>query len=191
MTAKLRDLQLSVPEEWTCPTFIYASFNVCDCECGAPDPDCDTDPPLSVRFCNEGEICVEGICAIPFEWTCDSESFGSDDGCDCNCGVRDPDCFVNECGGNNPYLSLLFMFGFLALLVLFGYVIKRCSRKKDTVATGNVLVIDEEEVQRMESLEEAEYIGEDTSSTLPEAELATSNRSLRNIQVAAVATSSV
>jgi hypothetical protein len=29
---------------------------------------------------------------LPLEWTCKPEKYGSGDGCDCNCGVFDPDC---------------------------------------------------------------------------------------------------
>lgn len=28
----------------------------------------------------------------PEEWTCDEDFYGNDDGCDCGCGVLDPDC---------------------------------------------------------------------------------------------------
>jgi hypothetical protein len=29
---------------------------------------------------------------VPAGWTCDPEVYGTDDGCDCGCGVVDPDC---------------------------------------------------------------------------------------------------
>ena len=29
---------------------------------------------------------------VPDEWSCPAGYFGSDDGCDCGCGVADPDC---------------------------------------------------------------------------------------------------
>lgn len=29
---------------------------------------------------------------FPSDWTCDISFFNADDGCDCNCGVQDPDC---------------------------------------------------------------------------------------------------
>ena len=50
---------------------------------------------------------VPGIGCPPAGWTCDPESYGFDDGCDCGCGVFDPDClsqsatscsFCNEIG---------------------------------------------------------------------------------------------
>jgi len=30
--------------------------------------------------------------AVPESWTCNEDYFGSGDGCDCGCGLRDPDC---------------------------------------------------------------------------------------------------
>jgi hypothetical protein len=29
---------------------------------------------------------------VPPEWTCPDDFYGVDDGCDCGCGVIDPDC---------------------------------------------------------------------------------------------------
>ena len=29
---------------------------------------------------------------VPAEWTCDPAYYGANDGCDCGCGVQDPDC---------------------------------------------------------------------------------------------------
>jgi hypothetical protein len=34
--------------------------------------------------------------AIPDEWACDPFFYGNDDGCDCNCGVIDPDCYNDD-----------------------------------------------------------------------------------------------
>jgi hypothetical protein len=33
----------------------------------------------------------------PTGWTCDAAKFGTDDGCDCECGVVDPDCAPDAC----------------------------------------------------------------------------------------------
>jgi hypothetical protein len=30
-------------------------------------------------------------------WTCDVDSYGTDDGCDCGCGALDPDCAGQGC----------------------------------------------------------------------------------------------
>ncbi|HVY47992.1 MAG TPA: PPC domain-containing protein [Minicystis sp.] len=43
------------------------------------------------------------IKGAPQGWTCDPSFYGASDGCDCNCGVRDPDCddaaeYVFNCG---------------------------------------------------------------------------------------------
>jgi len=34
----------------------------------------------------------DGGVTVPSEWTCDPTYYGADDGCDCGCGVDDPDC---------------------------------------------------------------------------------------------------
>lgn len=31
------------------------------------------------------------------QWTCNASQFGSGDGCDCSCGIADPDCAAGEC----------------------------------------------------------------------------------------------
>jgi len=82
-----------VPETWTCPAS-YWSDSYCDCECGAYDLDCN-DPALPTEGCEAGEVCSNaGVCVLPVPetWTCDSRYFNANDGCDCNCGVEDPDC---------------------------------------------------------------------------------------------------
>jgi hypothetical protein len=43
--------------------------------------------------CPDGMVCaVELLCAWPTPWTCDPGYYGTDDGCDCGCGLSDPDC---------------------------------------------------------------------------------------------------
>lgn len=77
-------------------------------------------------FCSAGEdaagcpsdctesVCGDGVCAPedwqscpddcvltpPDAWTCDVEWYGTLDGCDCGCGVYDPDCDLT--GGDSP-----------------------------------------------------------------------------------------
>ena len=52
----------------------------CDWSCNIPS--CDFD---------------HGDCdSTPDEWTCLSDYFDNEDGCDCGCGVLDPDCLSNE-----------------------------------------------------------------------------------------------
>jgi hypothetical protein len=38
------------------------------------------------------ELSLKNKLEIPFAWTCKPEQYGSGDGCQCNCGVFDPDC---------------------------------------------------------------------------------------------------
>ncbi len=45
----------SLPQSWTCAPGWYAAGDGCDCGCGAPDPDCATDPV--VPGCGEGATC--------------------------------------------------------------------------------------------------------------------------------------
>ncbi|HTQ05172.1 MAG TPA: hypothetical protein VMI54_15015 [Polyangiaceae bacterium] len=36
--------------------------------------------------------------SVPAGWTCPSSAYGTEDGCDCGCGVVDPDCFSQYVG---------------------------------------------------------------------------------------------
>jgi MYXO-CTERM domain-containing protein len=83
-----------VPSGWTCPSVFYGGREACDCECGAYDPDCDR-PGIRLYGCFQGEQCGSGGRCEPGPtgtWNCPDEHFGSGDGCDCECGVWDPDC---------------------------------------------------------------------------------------------------
>lgn len=101
-----------VPDDWFCEPEYYNVGDDCDCECGAYDPDCD-DPSLRTVNCGRGEICnVLGECQdrdepqpepepepepepgpdAPDGWICDASFYGAGDGCDCRCGIYDPDC---------------------------------------------------------------------------------------------------
>jgi hypothetical protein len=54
-----------VPSGWWCPTSSYADGAVCDCECGASDPDCTGEPDLEVRGCSAGRTCSDlGTCKL-------------------------------------------------------------------------------------------------------------------------------
>jgi hypothetical protein len=91
---------LAPPPEWTCGDYFYAN-GVCDCGCGAVDPDCaDT----SINSCIECPTCGSYHCpalidptattkcqGAPSAWTCDDSRYG-DGTCDCGCGVIDIDC---------------------------------------------------------------------------------------------------
>lgn len=91
---------------WDCDPSFYGTGDGCDCACGATrDPDC-ADPTQEILNCSFGEVCdANGQCApddgtvtpdpdpvVPDGWLCDVATYGAGDGCDCECGVLDPDC---------------------------------------------------------------------------------------------------
>lgn len=92
---------------WWCPTAWYATDDGCDCGCGLVDPDCPR--ATQVTDCSQqgcafsalgDDAIVDGRdvaqCilpdAAPAGWTCDAAFYDAGDGCDCGCGVVDPDC---------------------------------------------------------------------------------------------------
>ncbi len=94
---------LDVPEGWTCLAADYDANDGCDCGCGLLDPDCGGD--TSVGACHAcgygscgGDECQwldpedNTKCTELAGWTCDPLYYDAKDGCDCACGVRDPDC---------------------------------------------------------------------------------------------------
>jgi hypothetical protein len=53
-----------------------------------------------LSYCNRNSECVYNLKenGIPENWNCPAEFYGTNDGCDCECGAVDPDCFNNnEC----------------------------------------------------------------------------------------------
>ncbi|NUP06839.1 MAG: hypothetical protein HOW73_12375, partial [Polyangiaceae bacterium] len=86
---------------WTCAAAYYdevgqgAEEQYCDCECGAVDPDC-SNPELEIFPCAPGQTCgATAQCeGTPTDWTCGDDTYdqGAGNGCDCNCGLPDPDC---------------------------------------------------------------------------------------------------
>jgi hypothetical protein len=88
---------------WQCAPAAYEDGATCDCGCGLPDPDCadGSRAACDVLACPAVQI-VEGQnhrCEVPTNWRCNDDWYGSDDGCDCECGHPDPDCAVDECWG--------------------------------------------------------------------------------------------
>lgn len=96
---------LSPPKEWVCGSAYYAiggQVPVCDCGCGAPDPDCSLyQPTMNLTKCGRGQTCgADGTCQgpileVPASWTCKASKYaeGKTSGtCDCDCGAYDPDC---------------------------------------------------------------------------------------------------
>lgn len=84
-------------DAWTCARARYGDGRVCDCECGAPDPDCAVldaaGRPALPTTCADARLCVGGRCAQPRAWTCAPAAYGARDGvCHCGCGALDPDC---------------------------------------------------------------------------------------------------
>ncbi|HEY3493996.1 MAG TPA: hypothetical protein VGK73_04890 [Polyangiaceae bacterium] len=90
----------AAPADWTCAPSYYDD-GLCDCGCGAKDADCERADRLGecIRCACEGG-CAEKVdpddtahCLAPPEaWTCAENRYGDGSGCDCGCGVVDPDC---------------------------------------------------------------------------------------------------
>jgi hypothetical protein len=95
--------------EWTgdtggtssaCNVEDYDYDGLCDCGCGAHDPDCAKGQDCVDKGCNapDCDVCHDGsLLALCYTWTCSAASFGTGDGCDCGCGARDPDCGTGGC----------------------------------------------------------------------------------------------
>jgi hypothetical protein len=95
----------SAPRSWSCDAEWYGAEDGCDCECGAYDPDCvedvdtvfnceDFESPVCSPHGTCSGTCDGGDCggSAPEGWTCDPDYYDADDGCDCECGIADPDC---------------------------------------------------------------------------------------------------
>jgi hypothetical protein len=102
---------LEVPAAWTCKPSKFAegsTSGTCDCDCGAPDPDCN-DKNLDILGCGYKQTCgSDGKCQgaiapAPAGWTCGDSTYSDGKLCHCeNCGLRDPDCeqddLPDDCG---------------------------------------------------------------------------------------------
>jgi hypothetical protein len=88
--------ELAPVDGWHCLPSRYDDGESCDCNCGAPDPDCETTNDSS--DCPAGEVCGDaGACvqpggAPPEAWSCSADKYADGTFCDCNCGALDPDC---------------------------------------------------------------------------------------------------
>jgi hypothetical protein len=93
----------NAPAGWTCAPGLYGT-GWCDCGCGVHDPDCATSSGSECEMCdmgscagtncatinlNDNAVCTGGV---PVTWSCDPSYYDARDGCDCGCGVHDPDC---------------------------------------------------------------------------------------------------
>ena len=89
-----------IPSSWACNSSYYDANDGCDCGCGAIDPDCSLSGQ-TLYGCEEGQVCgATGVCEAPATeepsqgdgWTCNPSYYNANDGCDCDCGIPDPDC---------------------------------------------------------------------------------------------------
>lgn len=92
-SATINIAPVTVPSAWTCGVKLYSAHDGCDCNCGAPDPDC-VDATASIYNCPPQATCsAAGICEGGVTgWTCAAGVYASGGACNCNCGVWDPDC---------------------------------------------------------------------------------------------------
>lgn len=106
----------TVDVAWTCAPQWYGDGAICDCDCGAFDPDCDAEDARVINCVRGSYVCSDqGQCVeqqVPNEWIqagCNPLYYGAHDGCDCDCGgVVDPDCALSTAlvnfGCDNPDL---------------------------------------------------------------------------------------
>jgi hypothetical protein len=92
---------------WTCAPQSYGSGDGCDCGCGTPDPDCEAKGcsdygcrDMACQRCTDTDYANDRLvgCTPLSGWTCDKSHYATGDGCDCGCGVHDPDCGAAENG---------------------------------------------------------------------------------------------
>lgn len=87
------------PDNWTCPS---NRKDICDCDCGTYDPDCDVFYNFTTakdeRYpstCSQGTMCSPLTLKCE-KWTCDPMEYNAGYFCNCNCGSWDPDCEKHE-----------------------------------------------------------------------------------------------
>lgn len=100
---------IDVPSDWRCSAVAYSN-GVCDCGCGAPDPDCSSNDDLDAcETCNVFGGCNRGPCPgnidaddttecvpPPADWTCAPELYLDQSLCHCGCGAVDADCASDD-----------------------------------------------------------------------------------------------
>ena len=90
------------PNVWRCPPQ-WEGDGFCDCGCGIPDTaDCVGSFIQACEYCSCGGL--SGVCPGTVDpvatheclsvgvWRCQEWHYGTNDGCDCGCGIPDPDC---------------------------------------------------------------------------------------------------
>lgn len=86
-----------LPSTWNCNLQAYGDL-ICDCGCGAPDPDCPVptvEDDCRAIGCTSGLVDESDLTAcdvLPAEWTCNPITYNAEDRCNCECGAWDPDC---------------------------------------------------------------------------------------------------
>jgi hypothetical protein len=83
-----------------CTLEMHGLDGLCDCGCGAADPDCAQGEGCTAKGCEAPgcEVCHNGTLLIPCRaWTCAAAAFGDGSTCDCGCGSPDPDCGSDGC----------------------------------------------------------------------------------------------
>lgn len=93
------------PVSWTCDPVGYGAGDGCHCGCGALDLDCADATVDSCQWCEGAGSCGSGNCLVDIDpsdntqcplvitgWTCSPAWYDAGDGCDCGCGLVDPDC---------------------------------------------------------------------------------------------------
>ncbi len=89
-----------VPKGWSCPAFFYDDGLLCNCACGAPDPDCK-DTSNTIVDCQPGACdAAAGVCASVCTPSCTGKVCGPD-GCGGTCGTckdpKLPGCAAGAC----------------------------------------------------------------------------------------------
>ena len=86
--------------QYQCPIPDFHHLSCCPGWSGCKN-DSEPDVPGCQTYCSDEwdcpphiGICFNGVCRPhgPGDWTCTPEYYGTADGCDCGCGVLDPDC---------------------------------------------------------------------------------------------------
>ncbi|HKU36869.1 MAG TPA: hypothetical protein VJR89_01945 [Polyangiales bacterium] len=99
-------------EDWTCDPQRFGAGDGCDCGCGAVDPDCGEGNGCSTfgcraagcQRCTDLRYANDALvgCTPDSGWTCHDGHYGTGDGCDCGCGIHDPDCGADDKGCTAP-----------------------------------------------------------------------------------------
>jgi hypothetical protein len=93
----------SVPGGWdttkaaqnghSCTNAAFAKDNICDCDCGIVDPDCNTNNYMDAPRCNSWELCIEGVCTCSVTKQCNNHGTCDSSGtCSCFEGFYGTNC---------------------------------------------------------------------------------------------------